>query len=80
MAVILYVLSSTLNLSDCEVRRINHINDGKQLHVCRIRSCNMGWTSYAAYGSLSKLEVELENADGKSVGLGRRGNDYWTCD
>lgn len=28
----------------------------------------------AAYGSSGKLEIELENADGKSVGLGRRGN------
>lgn len=39
-----------------------------------VGSYNSGWTSYAAYGSSGKLEIELENTDGKSVGLGRRGN------
>lgn len=43
MAVILSMLSSTLNLG---VRRTNNINDCKQLHDCRIKSYNMGWTTY----------------------------------
>lgn len=74
MAVILDPSSSNLNLSDCEIRTTNLINDCKQLHVCRIRSYSMGWTSFTVCGSSEKLEIELENADGKSVSLGRRRN------